>query len=130
MANNFPSQPSGLALASLNYVVKFAPLSGLPPVSPFAFTGVATALVTQFAAGQWGINFDFTVPGQTGSFDQDAVEAGMKVWLELVAQALAAILGVTQAQASAGITVTRIWTWQDDSASNVSSMSESWPWTA
>lgn len=117
MANHFPAVPAALNLASLTYSAAIQQTGQDWPSAGFTFTGV-TAGGVAFAASQaqtgvFTITFNFTVPGNPGSFDQDTAEAQVVSVLNNLAQAVATTGGLTLAQVQAMTAVTRIWTWTD-----------------
>ena len=62
--------------------------------------------------------FQFTTPGEYGTFDQAAVEAAIAAHVTDLCQALADLLGIDLAMAQAAVTIARQWTWADEAGSN------------
>lgn len=119
MSNHFPTVPA-LDLVSITYTAEFSgddAAGYLQHLDGFDVTGVVP-MSDVFGPQILGTGiltapFNFTTPGDAGSFDQDTQESLIASVLDDVAQAVATASGQTLATIQGVITVQRQWAWQD-----------------
>jgi hypothetical protein len=118
MSNHFPTIPT-LNLTAVTYEADWTS-GNLQHLDGFDVTGVVP--MNEVAGPQilgssliLNVPFNFTTPGDAGSFDQDASEAAIAAVLDEIAQAVATATDETLATVQGWITVQRQWFWQDSS---------------
>jgi len=123
MSNHFPTIPS-LNLLFVKYTatwntgagsdLSYFDVSGVVPLEIQAGPGIFALPDGPPANPIMTVPFNFSTPGDAGSFDQDAAEAKVATVLDDIAQAVATASGNDLATVQAWITVQRQWLWMDE----------------
>jgi hypothetical protein len=133
MSNHFPETPSSFSLSSITYYAAIgghlttSPLNGqggaIVPVSgsPLYFDEeYASSYVFENQLQDPGPNpsliIQFPTPGETGSFDQDAVESAFTDAITAYCQAISDLGAGTLSQIQETVGTQRIWTWTDSTS--------------
>ena len=120
MSNSFPSLPSDLLLAQIQYTLPaLSTLYDTPPVV-YGFTGGNSVgsggISVQVELGNNPpicVIFSFDTPGSFGTFDQTAAETAVAAVVTDICQLMADWELTTLAAIQATVTVPRTWTWTD-----------------
>lgn len=106
-----PDPGATMHVASVDYAVSFAETSSADgtarfanPMTHFIFTFDTGETEDPAKPGHWTVSWD------TSKFDQAAREAGIASALDQTCADVAVLLGLTQAQVQATVTVRRLWT--------------------
>lgn len=118
-----PDPGATMHVAGVNYAVTFAELvSGTAPIR-FSAPG-ATSYIFEFDTGQTqNQDGSFTVTWDQSWFSQATAEAAIASSLDGTCANIATMLGLTQAQVQAAVTVRRLWTLNQNSYAVIAGVS-------